>query len=274
MIYRSTMGAVPRTLATRARLRVESPLLLHQLEMIALMGLVGSWFVRAEHQPSWISLSLVAMAILGAFTALWVRTERRRVRVTLDAGRLCLRTFAKNLRIPAASVARLGIEHHPCCMRIVLCDGRVLRIDDVDARVAWAFEARVAQTRGPETFKLAGIPRLGRLSGWLSAIPLLSGSVRPRLRILAESLELRWGPFRLERPLCQLTRASATVKGVHLCFADGRQLEILTYGGVGPRRLRTTFKLNRILEERLNLAKQRALSSQRKALKPPALESD
>jgi len=259
MICRSAV-CDPHALTSWAHLQIDNPLLMHHLEVVALLGLFGIWIVRGQHQPSALSWPLFAMAAFGTFAALWVQTRRRRVRVSLDAGSLRLRAFATSLWVTAASVARLGIDHHPCRMRIVLCDGRVLRIDDVDARLAWAFEARVARARGPETFKLAGIPRLGRLSGWLSAIPLLSGSVRPTLRLLSESLELRWGPFQLRRPLCQLTQAVATVKGVRLSFTDETKMELFTYGGLGLSRLWTTFELNRILEERLNSAKQRALA--------------
>lgn len=262
MTTRTAPASVPRVLVSRARVHVEDPLLLGYLEVITVVCFLVFALIFRREEGAGLGLSelLLGVSLAAGLYALWSTRPDRTVRASVEGNVLALRGWLSTFRVHPRDVARLRTEHHPCCMRIVLCDGRVVEIAEVDTRLAWMFEARVAQFRGAETFKVAGIPRRGWGSKCLSAIPVLSGLVRPRLRISKELLRIWWGPFSLERSLCQLTHATVTVTGVLLRFTDGFELEILTYGGQALRRRCTTLELSRIVAERILEARRRELS--------------
>ena len=256
------VAGVARAPMSRARLELWTPLSMHHIEVAKVVGVLVAMFILARSVGFGLDVGHLMYGVIVT-TLTYVRGPRRRarsVRASIQGEVLFLRGWLSRLRVHPRDVARLRVDHHPCRMHVVLCDGRVLEIDDVDARVAWAFEARIARFSGPETFKLTGIPSRGGTSKVLSAMPFLSGLVRPRLRLSKDSLRLWWGPFSLDKPLCQLTLAKVTTKGFLLRFADKLELEVLTYGGLCVGKEWTTFELNRIVTGRILHARQRALS--------------
>ena len=270
-----TMASTPSAWLSRARLEVSDPGLGQRLMATGAVLLVFGRIVTFSQPLTWWDASWMlgaALFLLG----LYKRRISRSVGASVEQDVMLLRGWLFTMRIMPRNVARLSIEHHPCRLRILLCDGRTLWLDGLDARIAWRFESAVARYRGDEVFMLAGIPRMGRITRLLSCLPLLPGFVRPRLTLSGELLRVWWGPFRAQVPFSRVTRVAATGRGVQLHLVDARQFELSSYAGLRAQDDFTVFEFNELVAERILEARRRAaarsLAGYRKSVR--ALRAD
>lgn len=86
-----------------------------------------------------------------------------------------------------------------------------------------------------QTFRLRGVPAVGRWTRLVARIPLISAWVRPRLHVDDGCLVLAWGPWSRRVPLSTIVRIALTERGVALGLSDSTKIELLTFGGLRCR---------------------------------------
>lgn len=116
------------------------------------------------------------------------------------------------------------------------------------------------QQRSDElTFRLRGMPALGRWTHLLSRVPLITAWVRPRLHVDEVCVVLAWGPWVRRVPLSTIVRISITGRGIALGLSDSTKLELVTFGGLSCSRPRH-HAFNELLCAHVHACRGRALA--------------